>query len=257
MNQAVPAMAWIEEGGSLARIRLARPKANIIDSAMMQALEVHFSEHIGNSHTKAVILDAEGPNFSFGASVEEHMPENCGDMLAGFHRLLKKMLACPVPVIAAIKGQCLGGGLELALAANLIFAAKDTRLGQPEIKLGVFAPAASCLLPERIGRARAEELLFSGCTVDAAEALDLAIVNRVADDSTGAALDWFQENLAPLSASSIRYAVRASRGDAVDRLGAALDAVERLYLDELMSTRDAVEGLEAFVGKRPAKWENC
>jgi cyclohexa-1,5-dienecarbonyl-CoA hydratase len=257
MNQAVPATAWIEERGSLIRIRLARPKANIIDSAMMHALELHFAEHTANSDAKAVILDAEGPNFSFGASVEEHMPGKCADMLAGFHRLMKSMLACPVPIVAAVQGQCLGGGLELALAANFIFGAKDAKFGQPEIKLGVFAPAASCLLPERIGRARAEELLFSGCSVNAAEALDLGIVNRVTDDPTGAALDWYQENLAPLSASSIRFAVRASRGDAVDRIGGALDSVERLYLDELMSTRDAIEGLEAFVGKRPAKWENC
>lgn len=256
MTQAVPATAWIEEGGSLIRIRLARPKANIIDSAMMQALERHFVEHTASADAKAVILDAEGPNFSFGASVEEHMPDSCGTMLKNFHRLLKQMLSCPIPVIAAIRGQCLGGGLELALAANLIFAGKDTMLGQPEIKLGVFAPAASCLLPERIGRARAEELLLSGCSVNAAEALDLAIVNRVADDPTGAALGWFQDQLSSLSASSIRFAVRASRQDAADRMSKALDSVERLYLEELMSTRDAVEGLEAFVGKRSAKWEN-
>lgn len=256
MNQAVPATAWIEEGGALVRIRLSRPKANIIDSAMMQALELHFAEHTDNSDAKAVILDAEGPNFSFGASVEEHMPGNCADMLAGFHRLLKTMLVCPVPIVAAVQGQCLGGGLELALAANFIFAAKDASLGQPEIKLGVFAPAASCLMPERIGRARADELLLSGSSVSAAEALDMGLVNRVVNDATGAALDWFQENLVPLSASSIRFAVRASRRDLADRIGAALDSVERLYLEELMSTRDAVEGLEAFVGKRPAKWEN-
>jgi cyclohexa-1,5-dienecarbonyl-CoA hydratase len=256
MSQAVPAIAWLEEEGSLIRIRLARPKANIVDSAMMRALELHFAEHTMNGDAKAVILDAEGPNFSFGASVEEHMPGKCCDMLADFHRLVKTILACPVPVIAAIKGQCLGGGLELALAANFIFAAKDTMLGQPEIKLGVFAPAASCLLPERIGRARAEELLFSGNSVDAAEALDLGIVNRVTDDPTGAAIDWFKNSLATLSASSVRFSVRASRRGAADRIGVALDYVQRLYLDELMSTRDAVEGLEAFVGKRPAKWEN-
>ena len=257
MNDATPAIAWFEEEGALVRIRLSRPKANIIDSAMMQALELHFAKCTANPGVKAVILDAEGDHFSFGASVDEHMPEQCGDMLANFHKLLKKMLACSVPVIAAVKGQCLGGGMELALAANLIFAGEDARLGQPEIKLGVFAPAASCLLPERIGRARAEELLFSGRSVGAGEAHHMGIVNHVAEDPTGAALDWFREHLAPLSASSIRFAVRASRGDTVDRLGTALDAVERLYLDELMSTRDAVEGLEAFVQKRPAKWENC
>ena len=91
MNDATPAIAWFEEEGALVRIRLSRPKANIIDSAMMQALELHFAKCTANPGVKAVILDAEGDHFSFGASVDEHMPEQCGDMLANFHKLLKKM----------------------------------------------------------------------------------------------------------------------------------------------------------------------
>lgn len=149
MNEAIPATAWLEDGGSLIRIRLARPKANIIDGAMMEALQLHFAEHTSNPDAKAVVLDAEGDHFSFGASVEEHLPGKCAAMLAGFHQLIKAMLACPVPIVTAVNGQCLGGGLELALAGSMIFAAPDARLGQPEIKLGVFAPAASC----QIGRA--------------------------------------------------------------------------------------------------------
>ncbi len=256
MTAALPATAWLDDDGSLIRIRLARPKANIIDGAMMEALRRHLVEHTSNPGTKAVLLDAEGDHFSFGASVEEHMPDKCAEMLAGFHQLIKQMLACPVPIVTAVTGQCLGGGLELALAGSMIFAAPDARLGQPEIKLGVFAPAASCLLPERIGRARAEELLLTGRGVNSDEALRLGLVDKVAEDPTGAALNWFREHLVPLSASSVRLAARAARGDARHRLGAALDAVELLYLDELMKTRDAVEGLESFIGKRPAKWEN-
>jgi len=256
MTEAAPAIAWVEEGGSLIRIRLARPKANIIDGAMMTALHRHFAEYTSNLDAKAVLLDAEGGNFSFGASVAEHMPDKCAEMLAGFHRLIKQMLACPVPIVTAVTGQCLGGGLELALAGTMIFARIDATLGQPEIKLGVFAPAASCLLPERIGRARAGDLLLTGRGVDADEALALGLVDRVAGDPAAAALEWFREHLAPLSATAVRFAAQAARGDAPDRLGAALDAVERLYLDELMKTRDAAEGLEAFLGKRPAKWEN-
>jgi len=256
MNEAVPATAWLEDGGSVIRIRLARPKANIIDGAMMEALRLHFEEHTSNPDAKAVVLDAEGDHFSFGASVEEHLPDRCAGMLAGFHRLIKDMLACPVPIITAVTGQCLGGGLELACAGTMIFAGPDARLGQPEIKLGVFAPAASCLLPERIGRMRAEELLLSGRSVDSDEAFRLGLVNLVSADPTGAALDWIRKHLGPLSASSVRFATRAARGEATGRLGEALDAVERLYLDGLMKTRDAVEGLDAFLGKRPAKWEN-
>ena len=106
--------------------------------------------------------DAEGPHFSFGASVAEHVAERCAAMLAGLHALLLSMLEWPVPILVAVKGQCLGGGLELAMGGSLIFAAADAELGQPEIQLGVFAPAASVLLPPRIGRATAEDLLISG-----------------------------------------------------------------------------------------------
>ena len=95
-----------------------------------------------------MLIDAEGPHFSFGASVEEHLPDQCAAMLAGLHRLILRMVESPVPLLVAVRGQCLGGGLELALAGHLMFVAPDASLGQPEMKLGVFAPAASCLLPE-------------------------------------------------------------------------------------------------------------
>jgi cyclohexa-1,5-dienecarbonyl-CoA hydratase len=129
-------------------------------------------------------------------------------------------------------------------------------LGQPELVLGVFAPAASCLLPERVGPAAAEDLLLSGRSVDAAEALGLGLVNAVADDPEAAALGWFDAHLASKSASSLRFAVRAARLGLVERIRAKLAALEELYLSGLMSTRDSTEGLTAFLEKRPARWED-
>ncbi|MDQ7081151.1 MAG: enoyl-CoA hydratase-related protein, partial [Paracoccaceae bacterium] len=160
------------------------------------------------------------------------------------------------PILVAIRGQCLGGGLELACAGSMLFATPDANLGQPEMQLGVFAPAASCLLPERIGQPRAEELLFSGASVRGERALEIGLVDHLADDPEQAAIDWFDANLAPKSASSLRMAVRAARIGYAARVIAKLAEVEALYLNELMSTRDAVEGLEAFIAKRPAEWEN-
>jgi cyclohexa-1,5-dienecarbonyl-CoA hydratase len=177
-------------------------------------------------------------------------------MLRGFHALLERMLALPVPVLVAVKGQCLGGGLELASAGGRIFASPDAKLGQPEIVLGVFAPAASCLLPERIGPAAAEDLLLSGRSVDAAEALRLGLVSAVADDPEAAALAWFDAHLATKSAASLAFAVRAARMGLVERVHAKLAALEALYLSGLMSTRDASEGLTAFLEKRQARWED-
>ncbi len=251
-----PLKIWLDRDGKLLRLRLDRPKANIVDGPMIAGLETALSEHAGNRNIAAVLLDASGPHFSFGASVEEHLPDVCAGMLQSLHSLIKTMLQYPVPLLVAIKGQCLGGGLEVAAAGQLLFAAPDAGLGQPEMMLGVFAPAASCLLPERMGQSRAEDLLYSGRSLTGEQARASGLVDIVADDPEAAALEYFDNHLAGKSASSLRFAVKAARAAYVARVVARLDEVEKLYLEELMSTRDAVEGLEAFIAKRPAKWEN-
>ncbi len=251
-----PLKAWLERDGALLRLRLARPKANILDAAMIEALAAAFGSHAGNRSLRGVLVDHEGPHFSFGASVEEHLPASCERMLKGLHALLGRMLDWPVPILFAVRGQCLGGGLEFALAGNLLFAAPDAQFGQPEIRLAVFAPAASCLLPARIGQARAEDLLYSGRSIDAQAALAWGLANEMADDPAAAALDYFDRHLAGKSASSLAYAVRAARGPFAAAAQRRLAEVEALYLGELMHTRDAVEGLHAFIEKRTPAWEN-
>lgn len=258
MTSAVPSplRVRLDEGGTLLRLSLGRPKANVIDDTMVKALGGALEEHLGRHGLLGVLIDAEGPNFSFGASVEEHLPAQCAAMLTSLHAVLLRLVASPVPVLVAVRGQCLGGGLELVLAGMLLFVSPDVKLGQPEIKLGVMAPAASCLLPERIGRARADELLLSGRSIGADEARDIGLVTAVAADPEGAALAWFKEHLAGKSAAALHHAVRAARLDFVERVTAKLARVEALYLDDLMATRDAVEGLEAFLAKRPPNWEH-
>lgn len=251
-----PVKTWLDRGGKLLRVALARPKANVLDAAMVAALDETLTTHVSNSGIAAILLGAEGPHFSFGASVEEHLPDACAAMLKGFHALINRVFASPIPVLVAIRGQCLGGGLELASAGHVLFATPDAKLGQPEIQLGVFAPAASCLLPERIGQAHAEDLLISGRSISGAEAEKMGLVTATADDPDTAALAYFDQHLAPKSAISLRHAVRAAREGAVQRVRAKIAAVERLYLDETMASKDAVEGLRAFIEKRPAKWEN-
>jgi cyclohexa-1,5-dienecarbonyl-CoA hydratase len=251
-----PLIVEREKDGALLRLRLSRPKANIVDAAMIAALRAALGEHLTDARLRAVLLEAEGPHFSFGASVEEHLPGSCAAMLRELHALILQLVGSPVPVLVAVRGQCLGGGLELAAAGHMIFAAPGAMFGQPEIRLAVFAPAASCLLPEKIGPSRAEDLLFSGRSIGAEEAYRIGLVNAVADDPSQAALAYFEEHLAPRSASSLRLAVRAARYDLVNRIRRKLAEVERLYLEELMATHDAVEGLTAFIGKRPAAWED-
>lgn len=253
-----PVRAWREREGRLVRLRLDRPKANVLDAAMVAALDAALDEaaRAATPAAAAILLDAEGTHFSFGASVEEHLPAQVAGMLKGFHALVLKMVEHPLPILVAVKGQCLGGGLEVAAAGTLLFAAPGAKLGQPEIALGVFAPAASCLLPERMGRGAALDLLLSGRSITGAEAQAAGLVNAVAEDPEAAALAWFDAHLAKHSASSVRFALRAARHGVAARVRASLAAVEALYLDELMKTRDPVEGLTAFLEKRPARWED-
>jgi cyclohexa-1,5-dienecarbonyl-CoA hydratase len=177
-------------------------------------------------------------------------------MLQGIHGLILRMVEAPVTILVAARGQCLGGGLELALAGHLLFAAPDATLGQPEMKLGIFAPAASCLLPEVIGPARALDLLLSGRTISGADAAAMGMAHAAAADPERAALAYFDEHLKQKSASSLRYAVKAARFDYAARVKAKLSSVECLYLDQLMKTHDAVEGLQAFVTKRAVQWQH-
>ena len=251
-----PLKARLDRDGALLRLSLARPKANLIDAAMIGALDEALRAHRGNTGILAVLLDAEGPHFSFGASVEEHLAERCAQMLAGLHALILNMIEWPTPILVAVRGQCLGGGLEVAMAGSLIFAADEAKFGQPEIQLGVFAPAASCLLPERIGQAAAEDLLFSGRSIDATEAKELGLVTSVSADPAATALEYFDRHFARKSAAALACAVTAARGAYLVRMKQRIAEVEKLYLDRLMKTRDANEGLEAFIAKREPRWEH-
>lgn len=248
---------WFDRDGALLRLRLARPKANICDAAMIAALHAGLDAHRDQRGLRGVLLAAEGPHFSFGASVEEHLADRCAAMLASLHALILAMVDYPVPILVAVRGQCLGGGLEIALAGGPIWARADAAFGQPEIRLGVFAPAASCLLPWRVNQAAAEDLLWSGRSVGGSEALAIGLVHALADDPEAAALAYFDEHLAPRSAAALTCAVAAVRAPRVRELRERLAEVERLYLDRLMKTRDANEGLDAFLAKRAPNWEHC
>ncbi|MDH5331398.1 MAG: cyclohexa-1,5-dienecarbonyl-CoA hydratase [Aquincola sp.] len=251
-----PLNDWLDADGALLRLRLARPKANLIDGQMIAALHGALVAHGTNTTLRGVLLDAEGPHFSFGASVEEHLPAQCAQMLAGLHALVVAMVEFPAPIVVAVRGQCLGGGLEVALGGSWIFAAPDAQFGQPEMKLGVFAPAASVLLPYRVNQPFAEDLLYSGRSIGAPEAERKGLVHAVADDPEAAALSWFHEHLQGKSAASVACATAAARGALRREVRTRLAEVERLYLDKLMATRDANEGLVAFLAKRKPQWEH-
>ena len=256
MANTMPLRVAIDRDGALLRLTLARPSANLVDAAMIRALHAALLAHRNRPALRGVLLDADGAHFSYGASVEEHLAERCAAMLASLHALILEMLRFPAPILVAVRGQCLGGGLELALAGGPIFAAPDAMLGQPEMKLGVFAPAASCLLPYRVSRGAAEDLLLSGRSIPGAEGKAIGLVEALAEDPEAAALGYFDAHLAPKSAASLACALTAARAPMIDTVRRRLDELVQLYTNTLMKTRDANEGIAAFLAKRKPVWEH-
>ena len=245
------------DDGALWRISLTNPDSNVLDRAVILALSDLFSRAEKETGLRAICLDGTGPNFSYGASVEEHLPGQVREMLETFHGLFRAMASSDKVLLAAVHGYCLGGGMELAAFCHRVFATPDARLGQPEIRLGVFPPVASVILPERMGRGPAEDLCLTGRLLSAEEARSAGLVDEVIPDPTAAALDYARRYLLPHSASSLRWAARAIRRGYYRRVLGELEALERMYLDDLMGTADAVEGIEAFVEKREPQWRNA
>ncbi len=244
---------------SVVRICLNDGKGNVLDSVMMEELYALFRGFEKKPALKLIIIEGAGKHFSFGASVEEHQKEFAESMIRHFHRLLLSLHTLYIPVVAKVSGQCLGGGMELALICHQIFADKTARLGQPEINLGVLPPPASILLPEKIGLSAAEDLLITGRSVTAEEAFSLGIVNRLfetKEDLEQGLLRWIEEYILPKSASSLRLACRAARMKLNHVLNNFIPQVEHLYLTRLMNSHDANEGIAAFLEKRKPEWKN-
>jgi cyclohexa-1,5-dienecarbonyl-CoA hydratase len=249
------AVAPIDDGAW--RVTFGRAPGNILDADTMDALSGVFRDAAGAPSLRAICLEGAGGEFSFGASVHEHRADSVATMLRRFHDLLRALLDSEVATIAVVRGRCLGGGLELAALCHRIVASAGATFGQPEIALGVFAPVGSLMLRDRIGRGAAEDLCLTGRSIDVDEACAIGLVDeRVDGDPMDAALDSVQRHLASKSASTLRIAVRAGRLRLRERFDTELPAIEGLYLDDLMSTEDAHEGLAAFLEKRPPRWRH-
>jgi cyclohexa-1,5-dienecarbonyl-CoA hydratase len=254
-NSQLVTVAVLDDG-AFWRVTFGAATGNVIDRPMMAALRAVLADARAASGLMGICLEGAGGCFSYGASIQEHLPAHVRDMLADFRHLILDVIDTHVVIVAAVSGRCLGGGLELATACHRIVAGADATFGQPEIALGVFAPVASILLPERIGRARAEDLCLTGRTIAAAEALAMGVADEVANGDPGdSALAWLRAHVASRSASSLRHAVAALRADLAARVRTELPRLETLYLRDLMTSRDAVEGLHAFLEKRPPRWE--
>jgi cyclohexa-1,5-dienecarbonyl-CoA hydratase len=243
--------------GGIGRLVLDRPPVNVLDLAAMEALQAAIAEAAGDAGLKVLAVSGAGRAFSAGVDVADHTADRVGRMLALFHGAVRQLMALEVPVVALVHGAALGGGCELALACDMVLARDDLKLGQPEIQLAVFPPVAAALLPQLIGRQRALDLVLTGRTIGAAEALRMGLVSRVlstADFESGT--DAALAELASRSGPALRLAKRAVLESTDLPFGPALQQAEELYLNELMQLADVHEGLAAFMEKRAPVWED-
>lgn len=253
-----PIRCTSERSGQIQRIVLDQPKGNVLDLAMLTAIRARLAELSADpGPVKLIVFEGAGEHFSFGASVEEHMPGRVAELLPAFHGLFRDLEALGVPTAALVRGQCLGGAFELALWCGVIFCEPSARFGLPEVKLGVFPPLAAIALPWRVPGARATQVILSGDTYDAQGAEAWGFVDRCTSDAGKALLEWFDERLAGKSAVAVRMAWRASRWLLSRTLAIDLPELERLYLEELMAHRDPVEGLTAFLERRQPVWKDA
>jgi cyclohexa-1,5-dienecarbonyl-CoA hydratase len=254
-----PALRVAESSdGTRAAITLIAGKGNIITESLIGMIDVSLDDLASLPHLKLLTIEAAAPDFSFGASIPEHAPGEIERVLPRAHALIEKLLVFPAPTAAVVCGRCLGGGFELALACDFIFAEEGAVFALPEIALGVFPPAAAALLPSRVGAARATAAVVTGASLSAEQWRHAGLVEHVSRQGELAAdVDrWFAGHLAGRSAEALRHAVAAARLGLRQHVGTLLPQLERLYLDTLMQTHDAREGVAAFLAKRAPRWSD-
>jgi cyclohexa-1,5-dienecarbonyl-CoA hydratase len=247
----------ITKDDQVARITLNRPKHNVLNIPMMKDLNAELEAIAADDTLKCLVITGEGPSFCAGVEVGDHKPEQVDEMVAVFNRIFEIINMIDIPVIAAVKGACLGGGMELAIACDIVIADKKAKFGQPEIKLGFFPPYAALRLPELVGPAKAIEIVTTGRTYKAKEAGKLGFVSKVADeDEFVDAVESYVKDICMASPLIIRLNKRAVKRHIGTSFFQGLDLVSNYFLKTLMQTEDTLEGIACFEEKRKPQWKN-
>ena len=253
----VPKFIQTELKDGVSYLTLNRPPLNVLNIEMMGEINAYLESLKNERSLKLLLIQAMGKAFSAGVDVGEHMGDMAPKMIETFHRIFRLMDGLRVPSIAAVNGSALGGGCELALYCDLVIATERAKFGQPEIQVGVFPPIAALIFPRMIGRKKAMELILSGDTISAQEALSLGLINKIVPEaSLVEEVNGFVEKFKKLSGIVLKLAREATLSGLNDDPEKGLRAIEKVYLDRLMKTHDAMEGLKAFLDKRKPKWED-
>ena len=241
----------------LGTLTLNRPPVNVLNIAMMEEINHALSAWQGEKDLKVVLFNAKGKCFSAGVDVGEHMGDLAPKMIEVFHRMFRLMDKLGAVTIASVYSSCLGGGCEVAVFCDLVIAGEGAKLGQPEIQVGVFPPIAAQIMPRIIGRKGAMDLILSGRIITAAEALQMGLINKVVkDEDLEKETEAFVKPYLKLSAEVLRQTKKAVMLGLRDDLEPSLKVIEDIYLNQLMKSHDAQEGLKAFLEKRKPTWKN-
>jgi cyclohexa-1,5-dienecarbonyl-CoA hydratase len=241
----------------LGTITLDRPPVNVLNIAMMEEINGVLRDWQGKNDLKILLFNARGKCFSAGVDVGEHMGDMAPKMIDAFHGMFRLIAGFEIPTVASIFSSCLGGGCELAIFCDMVIAAAGSKLGQPEIQVGVFPPIAAQIMPRIIGRKAAMDLILSGRVISADEAMQIGLINKVVpDDELESATANFVKPYLGLSAQILRKTKKAIIAGLRDDFEPSLNIIEDIYLNELMPSEDAQEGLKAFLEKRKPVWKN-
>jgi cyclohexa-1,5-dienecarbonyl-CoA hydratase len=240
----------------VARIRLHNPPVNVIDIPMMEDLGSALAEVEPLPGIVAVVISGSQKSFSAGVDVAAHTPDKVESMLAKFHAVIRALVASRKVTIAAVHGHCLGGGAELAMVCDLVYTSELATWGFPEIKLGCYPPVAATVLAALVGQKHAADLVLTGRSITGKEAASIGLANSVvAEVDMDRTVQETVQHLSQLSPAALAIAKKSIYAWDSIHFDKGLARAEKIYLEELMKTDDAQEGIAAFLEKRQPKWK--
>jgi cyclohexa-1,5-dienecarbonyl-CoA hydratase len=259
MATAVTTRVEVEVAASVARVKLINPPLNVIDLRMARELQQALTELEARSDVSVIVFEGDAHAFSAGVDIKAHLPEQIHEMLTSFHALIRAVVASRKVTIAAVRGVCLGGGAELASVCDMVYTSRDADWGFPEIRLGCYPPVATVALPALVGPKRAAELILTGRQFSGEEAAAMGLANQAVagsadSDELESAVERTLAELRQLSPVALAHAKKAIYAWDAIHFDKGLARAEKIYLDELVSTADAREGIMAFLQKRTPKW---
>jgi len=237
----------------VARIMLSNPPLNVIDVKMMDELRAALEQVEARPELSAIVFAGSERAFSSGVEIAEHAADKIRDTLAAFHSVIRSVVASRKLTVASVRRHCLGGGAELALMCDVVYASPDSVWGFPEIKLACYPPVASVALSAIVGQKLAAEMVLTGRTLTGNEALAAGLVNGVADDPETLVEECIQR-VSQLSPAALAVAKKAVYAWDAIHFDKGLAKAEQIYFDDLMKTSDAHEGIAAFMQRRRPNW---